>query len=161
MTKPNQKINVFFLQLQAKIVQDAGMDYNYCSYNKDISTGYGIGAFFCLLASQAIVMAASRCFCCGKALTPGGSRACALILFIVCWYVLLISSNSVGQFFVILIHIRGQVQLKKHWYSTYGGFLFVSTSFSVIIEITEVIGESYLGQRPLILRGLLILQGLS
>ncbi|KNA20562.1 hypothetical protein SOVF_050150 [Spinacia oleracea] len=30
-------------------------------------------------------MAVSRCFCCGPALVPGGSRACAIILFIVCW----------------------------------------------------------------------------
>ncbi|KAJ8447530.1 hypothetical protein Cgig2_031143 [Carnegiea gigantea] len=69
----------------AKIVQDAGMDYNYCSYDKDIATGYGTGAFFCLLGGQVIVMAASGCFCCGKALSPGRSRACAIILFIICW----------------------------------------------------------------------------
>lgn len=68
-----------------KVVQDPGMDYNYCAYDKDIATGYGVGAFFCLLAAQVIVMAASRCFCCGTALSPGGSRACAVMLFIICW----------------------------------------------------------------------------
>ncbi|KAJ8448007.1 hypothetical protein Cgig2_028883 [Carnegiea gigantea] len=67
------------------LIQDPGANYKYCAYDKDIATGYGIGAFFCLLASQAIVMAASRCFCCGKPLSPGGSRACAVALFIICW----------------------------------------------------------------------------
>ncbi|KAF6154520.1 hypothetical protein GIB67_028412 [Kingdonia uniflora] len=30
-------------------------------------------------------MVASKCFCCGKALRPGGSRAWAIVLFITCW----------------------------------------------------------------------------
>ena len=71
---------------QAQVVSDPNADYKYCKYDSDVATGYGIGAFFCLLASQVIVMVASRCFCCGQALSPGGSRACAVILFIVCWY---------------------------------------------------------------------------
>ncbi|XP_074311069.1 uncharacterized protein LOC141646957 [Silene latifolia] len=70
---------------KAHVARDAGADYRWCAYDSDIATGYGLGAFFCLLVSQAIVMVASRCFCCGKALNPGGSRACAVILFIVCW----------------------------------------------------------------------------
>ncbi|CAO2836063.1 unnamed protein product [Amaranthus hypochondriacus] len=69
----------------AEVVSDPNADYKYCKYDSDVATGYGIGAFFCLLASQAIVMVASRCFCCGQALSPGGSRACAVILFIICW----------------------------------------------------------------------------
>ncbi|XP_021754806.1 uncharacterized protein LOC110720112 [Chenopodium quinoa] len=69
----------------AHIVSDPDANYKYCQYNSDIATGYGIGAFFCLLAGQAIAMAATKCFCCGQALGPGGARACAIMLFIVCW----------------------------------------------------------------------------
>lgn len=74
---------VFFWQ--AKITQDIEKDYNYCVYDSDISTGFGVGAFVLLMASQVLIMVASRCFCCGKALSPGGSRACAVLLFIMCW----------------------------------------------------------------------------
>ncbi|BFG29280.1 hypothetical protein CerSpe_155540 [Prunus speciosa] len=69
----------------ARIVQDNEKNYNYCVYDSDIATGYGVGAFLFLLVGQVIIMAASRCFCCGKPLSPGGSRAWAVILFITCW----------------------------------------------------------------------------
>ncbi|KAI4374709.1 hypothetical protein MLD38_012672 [Melastoma candidum] len=69
----------------ATIVQDSEQNYNYCVYNSDVATGYGVGAFVLLLASQILIMIASRCFCCGKALSPTGSRAWAIILFIACW----------------------------------------------------------------------------
>ncbi|KAJ7948622.1 Fiber protein Fb34 [Quillaja saponaria] len=69
----------------AKVVQDKEINYNYCVYDSDISTGLGVGAFFFLMASQVLIMVASRCFCCGKALSPGGSRAWAVVLFITCW----------------------------------------------------------------------------
>ncbi|KAG8364967.1 hypothetical protein BUALT_Bualt18G0053600 [Buddleja alternifolia] len=59
--------------------------YNYCVYDSDIATGYGVGAFLFLMVSQIIIMAASRCFCCGNPLKPGSSRACAVLLFIICW----------------------------------------------------------------------------
>ncbi|XP_022877564.1 uncharacterized protein LOC111395686 [Olea europaea var. sylvestris] len=64
---------------------DGEDNYQYCVYDSDIATGFGVGAFLFLLASQVLIMVASRCFCCGKALNPGGSRACALVLFIICW----------------------------------------------------------------------------
>ncbi|XP_022734379.1 uncharacterized protein LOC111287951 isoform X1 [Durio zibethinus] len=70
----------------AKIVQDSEVNYNYCVYDSDIATGYGVGAFLFLMASQALIMIASRCFCCGKGLNPSGSRTWAVILFIICWY---------------------------------------------------------------------------
>ncbi|KAG5020492.1 hypothetical protein D0Y65_015674 [Glycine soja] len=54
-------------------------------YDSDISTGLGVGAFLFLLASQDLIMVASRCFCCGKPLNPGGSRTLELVLFIICW----------------------------------------------------------------------------
>jgi len=69
----------------ANITHDDEQNYNYCVYDSDISTGFGLGSFLFLLASQILLMVASRCFCCGKALSPGGSRACAIILFIICW----------------------------------------------------------------------------
>ncbi|KAJ8532385.1 hypothetical protein K7X08_012308 [Anisodus acutangulus] len=69
----------------ATIKEDSENNYSYCVYDSDISTGYGVGAFLFLMVSQIIVMVASRCFCCGKALSPGGSRACAVLLFIICW----------------------------------------------------------------------------
>ncbi|KAJ1386441.1 hypothetical protein SESBI_40804 [Sesbania bispinosa] len=69
----------------ARIVQDGEANYNYCVYDSDIATGYGVGAFLFLMVSQVLIMVASRCFCCGKPLSPGGSRACAVILFIICW----------------------------------------------------------------------------
>ncbi|KAA0045344.1 uncharacterized protein E6C27_scaffold316G001200 [Cucumis melo var. makuwa] len=37
--------------------------------------------------SQILIMVASRCFFCGKPLSPGGSRAWAVVLFITCWNV--------------------------------------------------------------------------
>ncbi|CAL0310644.1 unnamed protein product [Lupinus luteus] len=69
----------------AKIVQDSDKYYSHCVYNSDIATGYGVGAFLFLMVSQILIMVASRCFCCGKPLGPGGSRACAVVLFIICW----------------------------------------------------------------------------
>ena len=80
--------SIFDFFVQAKIVQDNEVNYNYCVYDSDIATGYGVGAFLFLMASQALIMVASRCFCCGKALNPSGSRAWAVTLFIICWYVI-------------------------------------------------------------------------
>ncbi|KAL3851294.1 hypothetical protein ACJIZ3_013176 [Penstemon smallii] len=57
----------------------------YCVYDTDIATGYGVGSFLFLLASQLLIMVASRCLCCGRALAPGRSRAWAIVLFITCW----------------------------------------------------------------------------
>lgn len=70
---------------QASVVSDSEKNYSYCVYDSDISTGYGVGALLFLLLSQVLVMVYSRCFCCGRVLKPGGSRACALILFLFCW----------------------------------------------------------------------------
>ncbi|XP_044491363.1 uncharacterized protein LOC123215369 [Mangifera indica] len=75
----------------ATIKQDPEVNYNYCVYDSDISTGLGVGAFLFLMGSQVLVMMASRCFCCGKALSPSGSRAWAVILFITCWLFFIIA----------------------------------------------------------------------
>ncbi|CBI29530.3 uncharacterized protein LOC100263752 [Vitis vinifera] len=68
----------------ANIRKDAS-DRNYCHYDSDIATGLGVGALLFLLGSQLLIMVASRCLCCGRALKPGRSRACAITLFITCW----------------------------------------------------------------------------
>jgi len=78
-------ISVFIWQ--AKIVPDNEQNYKYCVYDSDRATGYGVVAFLFLMVSQIVIMVVSRCFCCGKPLKPGGSRACAIVLFIICWYI--------------------------------------------------------------------------
>ncbi|CAL9237980.1 unnamed protein product [Arabidopsis halleri] len=60
-------------------------ELSYCVYDKDIATGLGVGSFLVLLASQLLIMVASRCLCCGRALTPSGSRSWAIFLFITTW----------------------------------------------------------------------------
>lgn len=84
---PNEIWILQCLHSQATITQDNEDDYNYCTYDSDISTGFGVGAFLLFMASQVIIMVASQCFCCGKALRPVGSRTWAILLFIICWYV--------------------------------------------------------------------------
>ncbi|XP_072960376.1 uncharacterized protein [Typha angustifolia] len=75
----------------ATVVPDSEKNYTYCVYDSDISTGYGVGALLFLLLSQILVTVASKCFCCGRALSPGGSRACALLLFLSCWVTFIIA----------------------------------------------------------------------
>ncbi|KAK9089369.1 hypothetical protein Scep_028451 [Stephania cephalantha] len=75
----------------AQVVPDQEKNYNYCVYDSDISTGLGVGSLLFLMASQLLVMLVSKCFCCGKALRPGGSRAWAIILFIACWVTFVIA----------------------------------------------------------------------
>uniref|UniRef100_A0A0A9EW35 Fiber protein Fb34 n=1 Tax=Arundo donax TaxID=35708 RepID=A0A0A9EW35_ARUDO len=70
-------------------VDEAGQPY--CVYSSDASTAYGVSALLLLLASQAVVMVASRCFCCGRALSPGRWRAYSGICFIVCWLTFVIA----------------------------------------------------------------------
>ncbi|KAG8365486.1 hypothetical protein BUALT_Bualt18G0109800 [Buddleja alternifolia] len=67
----------------ARLATDANL--NYCVYNSDVATGLGVGSFVLLMVSQVLIMAATRCLCCGRALRPGGSRTWAIFLFITCW----------------------------------------------------------------------------
>ncbi|XP_030467839.2 uncharacterized protein LOC115686625 [Syzygium oleosum] len=73
----------------AKIGEDAGK--NYCRYDSDIATGLGIGSLLFLLASQLLIVAVSRCLCCGKALRPSGARTWAIVLFITGWVFFIIA----------------------------------------------------------------------
>ncbi|XP_023542784.1 uncharacterized protein LOC111802591 [Cucurbita pepo subsp. pepo] len=73
----------------ATVVQSGNSKF--CAYDSDIATGLGVGSLLVLFATQVIVMVASRCLCCGKALRPSGSRAWAITLFITCWVCFLIA----------------------------------------------------------------------
>ncbi|XP_074561927.1 uncharacterized protein LOC141818306 [Curcuma longa] len=75
----------------ARIQSDSEDQYNYCVYDSDIATGFGVGALLFLLLSQAILMAVSKCFCCGRGISPSGSRACALLFFLLSWLTFLIA----------------------------------------------------------------------
>ncbi|XP_015692307.1 uncharacterized protein LOC102719949 isoform X1 [Oryza brachyantha] len=63
----------------------------YCVYGSDAATGYGAGALVLLLAGQVVAMAATRCFCCGRALSPGRWRAFSGFCFIACWFAFVIA----------------------------------------------------------------------
>lgn len=82
-------IAFFSFLWQFKIGQEGNQ--NYCLYDSDIATGLGVGSFFILVASQAIIMVVTRCLCCGKAMIPSSSRSWAIFLFITSWYVAYIS----------------------------------------------------------------------
>jgi hypothetical protein len=71
---------------QARLETDERKEWTYCVYNLDAATGLGAVALALLFVGQAVAAFASRCFCCGAALRPGGSRACALVLFLSSWY---------------------------------------------------------------------------
>ncbi|XP_051145149.1 uncharacterized protein LOC127261045 [Andrographis paniculata] len=57
----------------------------YCVYHSDVATGYGVGAFMFLLASEMLVMAVTKCMCFGSPLTPGSNRALTIIYFTSSW----------------------------------------------------------------------------
>ena len=71
--------------LQDQVVPEQNFEYTYCFFDLDIETSYGVGAFLFLFVSQALIMAATRCLCCGRSLRLGGSRAQAIFLFIATW----------------------------------------------------------------------------
>ncbi|XP_047061949.1 uncharacterized protein LOC124669370 [Lolium rigidum] len=72
-------------------VSEDGAGRSYCVYTTDASTWYGVGALSLLLAGQAVAMGASRCFCCGRALSPGRWRGFSGVCFIICWLTFIIA----------------------------------------------------------------------
>nr|TKV93119.1 hypothetical protein SEVIR_9G205000v2 [Setaria viridis] len=70
----------------ARLETDERKEWTYCVYRPDAATALGGVALALLLVGQAVAVFASRCFCCGAALRPGGARACALVLFLSSWY---------------------------------------------------------------------------
>ncbi|XP_066374010.1 uncharacterized protein [Miscanthus floridulus] len=75
----------------ARLETDAQQEWTYCVYRTDAATALGGAALALLFVGQAVAAAASRCFCCGSALRPGGSRACALVLFLSSWVTFVIA----------------------------------------------------------------------
>uniref|UniRef100_A0ACD5ZYW2 Uncharacterized protein n=1 Tax=Avena sativa TaxID=4498 RepID=A0ACD5ZYW2_AVESA len=65
----------------------------YCSYDSDISTGYGVGAFLFLLSGQSLLMGVTKCMCFGQPLAPGGSRAWSIIYFASSWITFIIAES--------------------------------------------------------------------
>ncbi|KAF0930729.1 hypothetical protein E2562_034922 [Oryza meyeriana var. granulata] len=77
----------------ARLETDERREWTYCVYRPDAATGLGAAALALLLVGQAVAAVSSRCFCCGAALRPGGSRACALILFLSSWLTFIIAES--------------------------------------------------------------------
>eukprot|EP00252_Welwitschia_mirabilis_P007706 TRINITY_DN1934_c0_g1_i1.p1 TRINITY_DN1934_c0_g1~~TRINITY_DN1934_c0_g1_i1.p1 ORF type:complete len:123 (+),score=1.47 TRINITY_DN1934_c0_g1_i1:483-851(+) len=68
--------------------------------------------------SEALLMAATRCLCCGRALRPGGARTCAIILFILTWLCFLIAEACfVGGSVKNAYHTKYRVQFRLENYS--------------------------------------------
>ncbi|KAH9306803.1 hypothetical protein KI387_011207, partial [Taxus chinensis] len=74
-----------------KVPDEVNNDITFCVYDSDIATGYGVGAFLFLLLAEGLIMGVTKCMCCGGALTPGGSRAWAIIYFLSSWLTFLIA----------------------------------------------------------------------
>ncbi|KAM0889670.1 hypothetical protein ACQ4PT_027600 [Festuca glaucescens] len=81
------------LRRSTAVVTNDGAGRFYCVYTTaaDFSTWYGVAALSLLLAGQAIAMAASRCFCCGRALSPGRWRSFSGVCFVICWLTFVIA----------------------------------------------------------------------
>uniref|UniRef100_A0A7N0UUU0 Uncharacterized protein n=1 Tax=Kalanchoe fedtschenkoi TaxID=63787 RepID=A0A7N0UUU0_KALFE len=68
-----------------KVVQDQYDEYNYCVYETDASTVYGLCAFGLLLISHTVVNGVTKCFCFGKGLTPGRFKTLAVFFYVFSW----------------------------------------------------------------------------
>lgn len=102
---------LFSPSLQARVATDA--NFNYCVYESDIATGLGVGSFLFLMASQLLIMAATRCLCCGRALRPSRSRVWAIVLFITCWYIFQIVVQ-VSYGFIHVVSFVYRYNLHRH-----------------------------------------------
>ncbi|KAI3730602.1 hypothetical protein L1987_61774 [Smallanthus sonchifolius] len=69
----------------AKVTPDQYDDFNYCVYDSDASTAYGLSAFGLLLISQTVINGVTKCLCFGKGLVRGFSRTMAVFFFILSW----------------------------------------------------------------------------
>ncbi|KAM3391356.1 hypothetical protein ACQJBY_012813 [Aegilops geniculata] len=69
------------------LVFDDDPERPFCLYGlgTEASTWYGPGAIALLMAGQAVAMAATRCFCCGRALSPGRWRSFSGLFFVLSW----------------------------------------------------------------------------
>ncbi|EMS66481.1 hypothetical protein TRIUR3_23096 [Triticum urartu] len=79
-------------RVEGSIVTDIN-NSTYCTYDSDISTGYGVGAFLFLLSGQSLLMGVTKCMCFGQPLAPGGSRAWSIIYFVSSWITFIIAES--------------------------------------------------------------------
>ncbi|RZC63710.1 hypothetical protein C5167_025471 [Papaver somniferum] len=77
------------------IVKDPKTNDSYCVYNSDVATGYGVGAFLFLLASESLLMGITKCMCFGRPLAPGSNRAWSIIYFACSWMTFLVAEACV------------------------------------------------------------------
>ncbi|KAJ8464888.1 hypothetical protein OPV22_027440 [Ensete ventricosum] len=56
---------------QAKVATDSDKTYEFCVYDCDIATGYGVDAILFLLLGQVILTVDTKCFRWGHCLDPG------------------------------------------------------------------------------------------
>ncbi|KAL9681012.1 hypothetical protein QQ045_012793 [Rhodiola kirilowii] len=68
-----------------KVVHYQYGEYNFCAYESDASTVYGLCAFGLLMISQAVVYGVTKCFCFGRGLMPGKFKTLALFFFVFSW----------------------------------------------------------------------------
>ncbi|CAL0315328.1 unnamed protein product [Lupinus luteus] len=96
----------------------------YCVYNSDVASGYGVGAFLFLLASESLLMGVTKCMCFGRSpLTPGANRAWAIIYFISSWVCFLVAEAC----FV------GGV-LKNSYHTKYRGMIYAQNFLCEILR---------------------------
>ncbi|XP_076936715.1 uncharacterized protein LOC143603980 [Bidens hawaiensis] len=69
----------------AKVVPDHYDDSDYCVYDSDASTVYGLSAFGLLLISQTVVNGVTKCLCFGKGLVRGRLRSMTVFFFVLSW----------------------------------------------------------------------------
>ncbi|CAM8979145.1 unnamed protein product [Rhodiola kirilowii] len=97
------------------VVHDEYDEYNFCAYDTDASTVYGLCAFGLLLISQTAVYGVTKCYCFGKGLVDGKFRTLALFFFVFSWL------NFLGAEACLLAgsarnayHTKYQVLFKTH-----------------------------------------------
>ncbi|OIV90929.1 hypothetical protein TanjilG_16889 [Lupinus angustifolius] len=71
--------------------RDERTNETYCTYNSDVATGYGVGAFLFLLSSESLLMGVTKCMCFGRPLIPGGNRAWSIIYFFSSWMTFMVA----------------------------------------------------------------------
>ncbi|KAJ8624044.1 hypothetical protein MRB53_032574 [Persea americana] len=138
--------------------EDAEQNYRYCVYDSDISTGLGVGAFLFLMASQALIMVASKCFCCGRGLRPGGARAWGIILFIACWLTFLIAEscllagsvrNAYHTKYALVVSDPPTCQtLRKGVFGAGAAFIFFTCILSEFYYVSYSKADADTGVRP-------------
>ncbi|XP_052181909.1 uncharacterized protein LOC127794702 [Diospyros lotus] len=112
----------------------------HCIYDTDIATGLGVGSFLSLVATQILIMVASGCLCCGKALRQGASRTWAIVLFISSWVTFLIAgacllAGAAGNYHHTKIRHPPCERLKGGIFAAGAAFILFSTTASKLYYV--------------------------